>query len=215
MVGRIGTARQAHGLALAAAAALMLTSGTAFAQLGTNPAALSAGANPSAESPVGPTGLGFGATQTGGGGLSPEPSDTTSAVGALGSNVSSTMGMSAPGAAPSGNAALSPMPTETTSALPSAGTGVMGAVSSGALGLSSSTAGTMSGGLTPGPLVPSSGVAPFESTITGGPTMAGAGTTASGLSGTASTLGVTGATSQTGVAGGTSQLGVGAGMGLP
>jgi hypothetical protein len=208
MVGKIGTARQAHGLALAAAAALLLTSGTAFAQFATNGGAPSLDTAGNATPAVGATGIPFGATETGGGGLSPVPFDTTTGLAPMGSDVSSAMGTGGLGVTggllsnrgQSSNGGLSPMSPDTTSALNALGSGVMGAAITGSLGTTGTPA-TISGGLSAMPLVPTSGVEPFGSAITGPASTGGlatAGTTASGIQGTTSSLGGGGGTSPLG-----------------
>src|SRR5258708_33397748 len=78
MVGEMGRARQARGVALAATAALLLTSGAALAQLnGTNGGSPLLGVPGNAAPAVGGTGIPFGATQLGVGGLSPPPPAAT------------------------------------------------------------------------------------------------------------------------------------------
>ncbi len=132
MVGKIGMARQARGVALAATAALLLTSGAALAQLnGTNGGSPLLGVPGNAAPAVGGTGIPFGATQLGVGGLSPPPlaatglapfGSGTSVGGGLGATGTMTPGIAgstsslgtglSPGVSPP--TALSPgMPTQT------------------------------------------------------------------------------------------------------
>jgi len=81
MVGKIGLAHQARGLALAATAALLLTSGAALAQLtGMNGGLPSLGVPSNAAPAVGGTGIPFGTTELGVGGLSPMPLGATSGL---------------------------------------------------------------------------------------------------------------------------------------
>jgi hypothetical protein len=95
MVGKIGRAREARGIALVATAALLLTSGTALAQLnGMNGGSPSLGVPGNAAPAVGGTGIPFGSTELGAGGLSPMPLGTTSGLAPVGSSMtgSTTMG---------------------------------------------------------------------------------------------------------------------------
>lgn len=136
MVGTIGTARQPHGLALAAAAALLLTSGIASAQVaGINGSAPSLGVPGNAAPAVGGTGIPLGATGLGGAGLSPVLPNTTFGIAPSGSNVTSNMGTGGLGlgATQTSNAGLSPVPLDTTLGLPPLGSDVTGTMSTGAM----------------------------------------------------------------------------------
>lgn len=121
MVGNIRMMRQARGLALAATAALLLTSGAAFAQIaGMNGGSPSLGVPGNAAPAVGGTGIPFGSTELGGGGLSPPPlgtipgltpfgsgtTGTTTMGGGLGATGTTTPGLA--GSTPSLGSGLSP-----------------------------------------------------------------------------------------------------------
>lgn len=87
MVGKIGMAR---GVALAATAALLMTSGAALAQLnGMNSGSPLLGVPGNTAPTVSGMGIPFGSTELGGGGLSPMPLGATSGLAPFGS---STMG---------------------------------------------------------------------------------------------------------------------------
>src|SRR5216684_3654782 len=91
MVGKIGMARQARGVALAATAALLLTSGAALAQLnGMNGGSPLLGVPGNAAPAVGGTGIPFGSTELGAGGLSPMPLGATSGLAPFGSSMTGT-----------------------------------------------------------------------------------------------------------------------------
>src|SRR5260370_42590455 len=110
MVGKIGMPRQAGGVPLAATAALLVTSGAALAQLnGTNGGSPLLGVPGNAAPAVGGTGIPFGATQLGVGGLSPPPlaatglapfGSGTSAGGGLGATRPMTPAIPAPPPSP-------------------------------------------------------------------------------------------------------------------
>jgi hypothetical protein len=94
MVGKIGMARQACGIALAVTAVLLLTSGATFAQLaGMNGGSPSLGVPGNAAPAVGGTGIPFGSTELGAGGLSPPPPAATSGLAPFGSSVTGTTGI--------------------------------------------------------------------------------------------------------------------------
>jgi hypothetical protein len=94
MVGKIGMARQACGIALAVTAVLLLTSGATFAQLaGMNGGSPSLGVPGNAAPAVGGTGIPFGNTELGAGGLSPPPPGATSGLAPFGSSVTGTTGI--------------------------------------------------------------------------------------------------------------------------
>ncbi len=99
MVGKIGMARQARGVALAATAALLLTSGAALAQLnGMNGGSPLLGVPGNAAPAVGGTGIPFGSTELGAGGLSPMPLGATSGLVPFGSSMTGTTTMGGIGA---------------------------------------------------------------------------------------------------------------------
>ena len=117
MTRKIAIARTLKKLAPFTAAVVLLTSGAAYAQMaGPNSGVTSISPGmPNTSSPVGRSGIPFGATELGTGGLSPLPFATTSGLG--------TMGLGTTSLAPptsSFGAGLSPgvLPPQTMTALP-------------------------------------------------------------------------------------------------
>lgn len=112
MVCKISMARQARGVALAATAALLLTSGAALAQLnGMNGGSPLLGVPGNAAPAVGGTGIPFGSTELGTGGLSPMPLRATSGLAPFGSSTTGTTtigGIGATGTTTPGIAGLTP-----------------------------------------------------------------------------------------------------------
>jgi hypothetical protein len=99
MVSQIGMARKARGVALAATAALLLTSGAVLAQLnGMNGGSPLLGVPGNAAPAVGGAGIPFGATELGAGGLSPMPLGATSGLAPFGSSMTGTATMGGIGA---------------------------------------------------------------------------------------------------------------------
>lgn len=125
MVDKIGRAHRVRGLALVAATAMLVTSGTAFAQLAPmNGGPSSSLGVPGNSAPVGGTGIPFGATSLGTAGLSPPPLGATTG--------------------------LAPSASGMTSGLGTAGLGVAGMAMSGSAGSTSS----FGNGLSPGVMPP-------------------------------------------------------------
>jgi hypothetical protein len=99
MVGKIGMTRQARRVTLAATAVLLLTSGAALAQLnGMNGGSPLLGVPGNAAPAVGGTGIPFGSTELGAGGLSPMPLGPSSGLAPFGSSTTGTTTMGGFGA---------------------------------------------------------------------------------------------------------------------
>jgi hypothetical protein len=124
MVSKLGRAAQARGIALSVAAALLVTSGVAFAQLNPMPGGSPALGVPGIAAPtVGGTGIPLGSTELSAGGLSPVPL----------------------GASPG----LTPFGSSTTVTTTLGGLGATGTTTSGIAGSMSSLGSGLSPGVTP------------------------------------------------------------------